>query len=123
MYSHKATTRLGPPVATSKDGAGILGFGTVPTTPCCLTLHHYSCLGPTAYEYEFVIPSWDIQNMKLDDFVNSTKGHLYHTATMNSCGKRGRINQVYKSSQGLHSGILGWLLDEFIHLLAVGQET
>lgn len=57
--------------------------------------------------------------MKLEgDFVNSTKGHLYYTATKDSCGKRSSMNQFLNLSQSLHSGIL---LDEFIRLLAGRQ--
>lgn len=54
-------------------------------------------------------------------FVQSTKGHVCCTATMHSRGKRNSRNQPHKLSRVLCSGVLGWLLNESIHLLAVGQ--
>lgn len=118
MYSHEATTCLRLPVAAPGDEVGIPLLGMVPTSPCCFALHHCNCLGSA--EYEFLILNWGIWNMKSENsFVNSTKGHLYYTATTNSSGKRSSINQFCKLSQGFHSGTLGWLLGEFMYLLAV----
>lgn len=111
---------LGSAKGCPADGVGIPCFATVPTTPCCLTLHHCNCLGPVAYE--FVIRNWDIENVKLEDsFVNWSIGHLY--STMSSFEKRSSVKQFHKLSWVLHSGVLGWLLDEFIHLWQLDKEA